>query len=106
MQTSKELKKEYTPNESRMRKLLDSKFTSSDELIEKWFEGVLPYNAREIVVNTINRLDRKMNWNNDPFEIEKRRPGSSMEVRIKRRGKNEVRNNRPANDAGGVRRGD
>jgi hypothetical protein len=86
-----------------MRELLNSKFTSSDELIKKWYGGALPFNARESVVGIINRLDRKMRWNDDRFEIEKVRDGRSMKVRIKRRKRNEVRSNRSANDARGVR---
>jgi hypothetical protein len=89
--------------ERRMRGLLNSAFISSDALIKKWYGDDLPFNARESVVGLINRLDRKMTWNDDPFEIVKVRDGRSMKVRIKRRKRNEVRDNRSANDARGVR---
>src|SRR5262245_45484015 len=104
-------KEGYSPNEQRILDLLDFEFISSVELIEKFYRGRKPrFNAREIVTGAIDRLARKLDWNNDPLEIE-RTPTKPMMVRLrervarkKRRKKNEVRSHRSANDASGVRR--
>jgi hypothetical protein len=79
------LKERYSPNEKRVLDLLGFEFVSSIELIERFYRGREPqFNAREIVTSAINRLARKMDWNDDPFEIE-RTPTKPMKVRLKKR---------------------
>jgi hypothetical protein len=106
MRLKEDPKVKYSPSELRILALLDSEFVSSADLVARYYASdKVPFHGRKIVTGTLDVLARKMVANGEECLVE-RTSSRPMHVRLKsrRRKKDEIRNDRSSDDAGGVRR--